>query len=221
MKSRRKRTRVQRSEQQVARNRVAEPVAETATPAPVSGPNPTLEAEAPSRRKLPHPTDPRRWADGTQRPGADGIARVWPKVETDDPTVARHLAGEVERIIEDRGGRDHLSTINERLISRIAALGLFLEHWEQFFLRAGIHTKHGRVRAGFVQGYLSTLDRYTRLAQLIGVTRETRPVRLSTRQWLEGDEPHDDGPTDETSQIADPNNSTEARDGASAPSDQH
>lgn len=213
---------VQQGGQRFARNRVARRAAETTTDIPEPAPITTCEAEAPSREaapvRPPHATDPRRWADGTQRPGAPSLARKYPQVQTDDPAVARHLAEEAARIVEDRGGRECLSTLALKQIDRLVVLGLFVEHWEAFFLRAGIHTKHGRVRSGYVQGYLRTLDSFARLAQQIGVTRETRPVRLSTRQWLEGDD--QTGETDETSQTeADPDH-TEAGDGSSA-RDQH
>ena len=123
---------------------------------------------------------------------ANQLAREFPKVDTEDPAIRQQLAEETARHIADRGGREEFSTAMIRLCERTAVAGLFVESWERFFMQAqerggagiSIFTKHGRVRSGYQQGYLATLDRYMRLAQLIGLDRRPRKVE-SPLEWLE------------------------------------
>ena len=57
-----------------------------------------------------------------------------------------------------------------------------LDQWKEHFIENGLTTKRGRVRSAYAS-YLSTLDRYIRLAQMIGLERRVRRAQ-SPIEWL-------------------------------------
>ena len=126
--------------------------------------------------KQPHPTDPRRWADGTQRPGAVSLNRKYPRVERDDAAVALVITQTVDAIARDRGGRDNLTTLQQRAIDHVVECDLLLQAWREYFRENRPYTRQGRMRTGYT-AYLSTLDRWMRLAQIVGLDRREKDVR--------------------------------------------
>jgi hypothetical protein len=59
-----------------------------------------------------------------------------------------------------------------------------LDQWKQHFIEKGLTTPRGRVRSAYAS-YLSTLDRYIRLAQMIGLERRARKTQTPA-EWLAG-----------------------------------
>ena len=159
-------------------------------------------AERPETVKQPHPTDPRRWADGTQRPGVDSLARKHPKFATNTAAVQEWLREKRAAIIADRGGPQALSTALESAAGELAFVLFVLDQWQAHFIQKGLTTKGGRVRSAY-QSYLSTLDRYIRLAQMIGLERRARRTQTPV-EWLESlDGKGPEAPDDENAPAAD------------------
>jgi hypothetical protein len=131
--------------------------------------------------KQPHPLYPERWSDGTQRPAVNGIARKYPKVETSGPIVEQALRDRQAAILTDRGGPGSLTTLQQTAIARLTHVVLFIASWEDYFKRSDPYTRQGRVRTGY-QAYLATLDRWVRLAQLVGMDRREKDISL--HDWL-------------------------------------
>lgn len=148
-----------------------EPIRETADEAPEPG------------NKAAHPLYSNRWADGTQRLHADGIARKHPKMATDTADVQQRLREDRDAIIADRGGAENLSRILISASGELAFVLFALDQWKAHFIDKGLTTRRGRVRSAYAS-YLSTLDRYIRLAQMVGLDRRPRRVP-SPAEWLD------------------------------------
>jgi hypothetical protein len=146
-------------------------------------PNAESAPELAESAKRPHPTDPRRWADGTQRPNVDGIARKHPAMRTDRAAVQQWLREKAESIIGDRGGHDGLSTLQIDSAGELAFVLFVLSQWRDHFIEKGLTSPRGRVRSAF-PSYLATLDRYIRLAQMLGIDRKAKQAP-SPAEWLE------------------------------------
>jgi len=163
---------------------------------------PIAESAAVSSESVPakqaHPVYANRWSDGTQRSNAVSINRKYPQVDRDDAAVALVIAQSVDAIARDRGGRENLTTLQQRAIDHVVECDLLLQAWRNYFREQRPYTRQGRMRTGYT-AYLSTLDRWMRLAQLVGMDRREKDISL--HDWLaEGDdEPHDpttDAPND-------------------------
>jgi hypothetical protein len=139
--------------------------------------------EQPESGKVPHPTDPRRWADGTQRAGVDSIARKHPHLKSDTAAIRQQIQDKAESHIADRGGRDNLSAAVTDACGELAFVLFLLSQWREHFIDKGLTTKGGRVRSAY-SPYLATLDRYIRLAQLVGLERRARRA-MSPADWLQ------------------------------------
>jgi hypothetical protein len=146
--------------------------------------------------KEPHPLYPNRWSDGTQRPNVDGIARKYPKVDRDDAAVALVIAQSVDAIARDRGGRENLTMLQQRAIDHVVECDLLLQAWREYFREQKPYTRQGRMRTGYT-AYLSTLDRWMRLAQIVGMERREKDVSIA--DWFaeaeaeeQSDEQHED-----------------------------
>lgn len=133
--------------------------------------------------KQPHPLYPNRWADGTQRSNTVSLNRKYPRVERDDAAVAIVIAQTVDSIARDRGGRENLTTLQQRAIDHVVECDLLLQAWREYFREQRPYTRQGRMRTGYT-AYLSTLDRWMRLAQLVGLDRREKNVSIA--DWLAG-----------------------------------
>lgn len=131
--------------------------------------------------KQPHPLYPERWSDGTQRPAVNGIARKYPKVDRDDAAVALVITQTVDAIARDRGGRENLTTLQQRAIDHVVECDLLLQAWRNYFREQRPFSRQGRMRTGYT-AYLSTLDRWMRLAQIVGMERREKDISL--HDWL-------------------------------------
>src|SRR4051812_29252222 len=98
------------------------------------------------------------------------LARKYPKPALDDQGVPQ-LADRRHQIIEQRGGVDRLSPMQLGAIERFVILECFVNSWESYFMKSSPISRQGRVRSGYREGYLSTLDRLMKLAAQIGVER--------------------------------------------------
>ena len=127
------------------------------------------------------------------------LARKHPRVTTDDPLTRQWMRERADAIIVDRGGRENLSTLQIAAIEQFPKLERLLDSWEQYFVAQGVFTRQGRVRSGYREGYLSTLDRYLKLAALIGFERRAKAVP-TLEEFLNGHaeegEGHDENGSD-------------------------
>lgn len=105
--------------------------------------------------------------------------RKYPKPPTDDPDVQRQLAQRRDQIITDKGGRDRLSVMRLGDIGRYVVLEAFVTSWETYFMKSSPISKQGRVRSGYREGYLASLDRLMKLGSLIGVERVARDIDIT------------------------------------------
>ena len=71
------------------------------------------------------------------------------------------------------------------LIDRYVVLEMHVESWEQYFMRAGLMTRQGRVRSGYTGGYLASVVQLMRLAQIIGLDKMERPINETPSEWLD------------------------------------
>src|SRR5258708_4540609 len=81
-------------------------------------------ADAPKPAKQPHPTDPRRFADGTQRRDAPGLAtKHGGYVRGQRPPELAAVVGDLDgfraQLETDQGGRDELHTIRAGYVQRL------------------------------------------------------------------------------------------------------
>jgi hypothetical protein len=155
-------------------------------------------APAPSESgaaKQPHPLYANRWSDGTQRPSAVSLNRKYPRVERDYGAVALVIVQTTDAIACDRGGRDNLTTLQQRAIDHVVECDLLLQAWREYFRRERPYTRQGRMRTGYT-AYLQTLDRWMRLASLVGLDRRERDVSIA--DWLRGDDDERDPSTEAT-----------------------
>jgi hypothetical protein len=120
------------------------------------------------------------------------IKRKYPKPAIDDPQVQEQLALRRDQIIGDKGGTDRLSTMQLGDIGRYVVLEAFVQSWEHYFMKASPISRQGRVRSGYREGYLSSLDRLMKLGAQIGVERVTRDVADLTFEEYVQQQPHEE-----------------------------
>lgn len=102
---------------------------------------------------------------------------------TNTAAIQQRVRSDADAIIADRGGRDALSTVMIAASTELAFVMFVLDQWKHHFIAKGLTTERGRVRSAYAS-YLSTLDRYIRLAGMIGVDRQAKRAQ-SPREWLE------------------------------------
>lgn len=131
-------------------------------------------AQPPKSAKVPHPTHPNRWSDGTQRPGADGVARKHPKPDL------RSIAGLddfLAGIIADQGGDAELATIRRGYAEKLTSVEGLYRMLAADVVARGIFTKKGRTRSTFT-ALLAVIEKWDRLAQRLGMERRTKDAGL-------------------------------------------
>lgn len=145
-----------------------------------SSPGPIGESPAPrpESAKQPHPTDPRRWADGTQRPGAVGLATKHGAYATgrrapELAAVIGDLDGFRAALETDQGGRDDLPTIRAGYVQRLTEAEALCRLLGADLLARGIFTKRGRTRSTFA-AFLQAVATWDRLAQRLGMERRQK-----------------------------------------------
>ena len=91
-------------------------------------------------------------------------------------------AAEIARIKADLG--DDVSALKDHTIEQTGNVLVILRYLGENLMAQGPLTGKGRTRAA-ATAYLQTLDRYLRLAQLLGLERRPKPVP-NPADWLEG-----------------------------------
>jgi hypothetical protein len=170
-------------------------------------PNGESTAERPA--KQPHPTDPRRWSDGTQRPGASGLATKHGAYAQGQrsPALLENL-GNLDAfrsaLEADQGGREELTTICNGYVGRLTEVEGLCRLLRADLMEHGIFTKKRRVRSTFA-AFLTAVEKWDRLAQRLGMERRTRRVNQSPVEWLESLDTNreKEGNADETAPDAD------------------
>jgi hypothetical protein len=93
----------------------------------------------------------------------------------DLPDVAAWHRERVAAITGDLGGADELSALQQGLVREVARLEVVVAALGEDVLAHGTLTGKGRTR-GATNVWLSVLDRYSRLAQQLGLQRRQRQV---------------------------------------------
>src|SRR5438093_5356692 len=111
-----------------------------------------IRSEHPTRQ--PHPADPRRCADGTQRAGAPGLATKHGAYAAGrrPPELAALVADldDFRTALEgDQGGRCELTAIRAGYIQRLTEVEALCRLLGADLRARGIFTKRGRVRSTF------------------------------------------------------------------------
>src|SRR5947207_3209703 len=119
-----------------------------------SEPEPIGESAAERPEKQPHATDPRRWSDGTQRPGAVGLATKHGAYASGQrPPELAAIVGDLDgfrsALETDQGGRGELTTIRAGYIRRLTEAEALCRLLGADLLARGIFTKRGRTRSTF------------------------------------------------------------------------
>jgi hypothetical protein len=92
---------------------------------------------------------------------------------------ARQSLAEKRRAIEtDLGGASALSTVQRDAVERLIEVDLMAQSLAAELLVSGIFTHRGKVRSAFA-AFLQLLDRWQRLAVLVGVERRAKPIDLA------------------------------------------
>lgn len=126
--------------------------------------------------KVPHPTLPGRWSDGTAAP-ANQIARNEIGAIKQRASLQVDAKEEIKsRVLTDLGAEDDgpsetLSGLVSRYAEVVLLAGAYYDYLEQ---QGGPIGVRGRQRAA-VTGYLAALDRQMKLATTIGLERKQRP----------------------------------------------
>lgn len=98
------------------------------------------------------------------------------------PDDLRGYVGQfAEDVIADLGGEAELSTLQRGLVSSIAELEATRLLLLDFALRSGTDTKRGRDALAL---HGATVDRWARLARIIGLRREPKQVSVSLAEML-------------------------------------
>ena len=95
------------------------------------------------------------------------------------PTFQAVRQERVDRMLVDLGGAENLSELERGLVERAGQLSAMLDLFEADFEARGMWTARGRQRSS-VAAYLSTLDRYDRLAMRVGLARRAKQVPQQT-----------------------------------------
>ena len=127
-----------------------------------------------TRVKVPHPTDPQRWSDGTLRPGnANATKHGIYSAARRDVYERVDIPEFVNGIISDIGGE--FTTIERGYIDTLRDLEITKRMLIAHLSREGIFTKRGRVRSAYDK-LLATVVVWDRIAQRIGVERRARHI---------------------------------------------
>lgn len=127
--------------------------------------------------------DSRDPVTGRFRPG--GMPRLQhgrraPRLWTAGP-LAEVLAEREAGVVADLGGVENLSAVERPLAREYARLDLLVEAAGDRLIRDGLETAKGRARAA-ASLYGALLDRQTRLAGMLGLSRRARPA-ASLATW--------------------------------------
>jgi hypothetical protein len=87
-------------------------------------------------------------------------------------------------VVTDLGGPEELSTIASGYVGKLASVEGLYRLLAHDVAQHGIFTKRGRTRATFT-ALLSTIDKWDRLAQRLGMTRKPKHAHETIEQWLE------------------------------------
>src|SRR5437899_1185348 len=133
---------------------------------PKSAAEPNHESAAERPSKQPHPTDPRRWSDGTQRPGAAGLATKHGAYATGQrPPELLEQLGDLDAFRSalelDHGGASELTTIRAGYIGRLTEVELLCRLLGADLVQRGIFTKKGRTRSTFA-AFLAAVEKWDR-----------------------------------------------------------
>lgn len=88
-----------------------------------------------------------------------------------------------ERLERDRGGADALSEVKRLAVGHLAEAELVLSHLGNDIARKGLMTPGGRMRPAF-GAWCQALDRWQRLAGLVGLERVTKDATPTIEAWL-------------------------------------
>jgi hypothetical protein len=164
-------------------------------------------AESPAQgEKRPHPTDPRRWADGTQRQGVSGVATKSGLYATGhcSPELAA-IIGDLDAfragVLTDQGGHADIETIRRGYVDKLTSVEGLYRLLAADVMRRGIFTPRGRVRNTFT-ALLAVIEKWDRLAQRLGMERRQKDaLDLSAAEYaatqtllMDGGSQHDNAP---------------------------
>ena len=152
--------------------------------------------------KQPHPTDPRRWSDGTVRPGA--ALHLTHGAYAEGPRRAQladrlgDLAGFRAALESDHGGADTLTTIRAGYVRRLTEVEGLCRLLGSDLVTRGIFTAKGRVRNTF-GAFVTAVEKWDRLAQRLGLERRTRDLNdMSITDYLKTDQTDETNPASQT-----------------------
>jgi len=91
---------------------------------------------------------------------------------------------QVAAITRDLGGDDQLTAVKRSMVRELARVEVILASLGDELLERGVMTGKGKTRAAATL-YLKTLDRFEKVARLIGLEGRTKQVP-NPADWLEG-----------------------------------
>lgn len=96
--------------------------------------------------------------------------------------LAEALTVRVEALERDYGGREELTTAEHALVVELGRLQLLTEAAGASLLSLGLTTSTGKARAA-CSLWLGLLDRQSRLAGQLGLSRRSKPAGDAITQW--------------------------------------
>jgi hypothetical protein len=100
----------------------------------------------------------------------------------DAPALAEALTARVEALERDYGGAGQLTTAEHALVVELGRLQLLTEAAGASLMALGLTTTTGKARAA-CSLWLGLLDRQSRLAGQLGLSRRTRPATDALAEW--------------------------------------
>lgn len=98
------------------------------------------------------------------------------------PALAEALTTRVENLERDYGGRTELTTAELALVTELGRLQLLTEAAGAHLMVSGLTTTTGKARSA-VTLWLGLLDRQSRLAGQLGLSRRSKPAGDALAQW--------------------------------------
>ena len=164
--------------------RLCESEPDPASELPAS-PAPAGNIESPGAERQPHPTDPKRWLDGTWRTGdgalTHGVRRYELRGVLPEAT-ATHVNAFHAGVLSDLGGESEATAIKAGYARRLSQVEGALELLGDDIGRNGVMTQRGRPRSAFTL-YLRTLEVWDRYAQRLGIERRQKPALTPAEYW--------------------------------------